>query len=109
MDASEKNATTSQGHAEPQAAAAAKREDDAIYQNGKLVARVLEPEVDGDVKEIRFAEVYNSDYLILPDECEFQRYRIVVRKVAYASKVDKESLHKGRIMRGVKAEIIPNP
>ncbi|HLI30779.1 MAG TPA: hypothetical protein VKV79_06745 [Terriglobia bacterium] len=106
MDVSAKNADPSQNAATPQAPLTAQRENDAIYQNGRLVGRVLEPEIDGGAKEIRFGEIYNSDNLLLPDECDFQRYRIVVRKVAFASKVEKDSLHKGRILRGVMAEIL---
>jgi len=106
MGASAKHSTPSQGSANAQSPVTAIREDDAIYQNGRLAGRVLEPEVDSDAKEIRFGEIYNSDGLLLPEECDFQRYRIVVRKIAYASKVEKDSLHKGRILRGVKAEIL---
>jgi hypothetical protein len=82
------------------------REHDAIYQNDHLRARVLDPEVDVDGKVIRFGEVYNSDELLLPEECEFQKYRILIQRIAYASKVNKDEPHKGRILRGVTAEIL---
>ena len=82
------------------------REQDAIYQKGKLVARVLEPEIDADAREIRFEEIYNSDYLVIPDECEFQKYRIVIQRIAYATKVDRQLGHKGRILRGCVADIL---
>ncbi|MGH9359076.1 MAG: hypothetical protein ACRD22_10940 [Terriglobia bacterium] len=104
MDA--KNEAPSAAAAQPQSSPAAAREDDAIYQNDRLVARVLEAEIDAGAKEIRFGEIYNSEHLLLPDDCEYQRYRIIVRKIAYASKVEKESIHKGRILRGVTAEIL---
>lgn len=105
MDAVPKNAPSSPSSTEARVAAN-KREDDAIYQDNRLVARVLEPQINSDAKEIRFAEVFNSDTLLLPDDCEYQRYRIVVRKIGYASKVEKESAHKGRILREVTAEIL---
>ncbi len=92
--------------AQSRASSPVQRENDAIYQRGQVVARVIDPEIDLEAKEIRFAELYNSDYLLLPDECEFQQHRILVRKIAYATKVEKESLHKGRILRGVTAEIL---
>lgn len=84
------------------------REDEAsaIYQNQRLVARVVGAEIDPPAKEIRFAEVLNSDDLLLPEECHFQKYRIVIQRVAYASRIDKEASHKGRILRGVVAEIL---
>ena len=82
------------------------REQDAIYQNNRRVARVINPEVDTEAKEIRFLEVYDSDLLLLPEECEYQKYRLVVRRIGYASKVNKEEPHKGRILRNVAAEIV---
>lgn len=82
------------------------REEDAIYQNNQLVARVLDPAMNPAQKEIRFGEVYCSDLLVLPEECEYQKYRLLVRRIEYASKVNKEEPNKGRILRGVAAEIL---
>ena len=84
----------------------ARRENDAVYQNGRLVARVADPEIDLDAREIRFAELYNSDCLLLPDECEFRQHRILIRKITYATNTERAALQKGRILRGVKAEIL---
>lgn len=81
-------------------------EQDAIYQGNRLVARVLDAEVDLEAKEIRIGEVFNSDELMIPDECEFQRFRILIQRIAYATKVDKAEPHKGRILRGVTADIL---
>jgi hypothetical protein len=89
-----------------QASPVSQRENDVIYQGGKAVARVLNAEVDLEAQEIRFAELSNSDLLLLPDECEFQSYRILVRKIGYATKEDKQFLHKGRILRDVTAKIL---
>ena len=82
------------------------REPNAIYQKDQLVSRVADPQVDRDGKEIHFQELYNSDFLVLADECEFQKYKVIVRRVEYASKVTKEEPQKGRILRGVVAEIL---
>jgi len=81
-------------------------EGDVIYQNGRVVARVAGPQVDREAREIRFAELYNSDELLLPDECEFQKYTIMVQRIAHATKVDKGAPHKGRVLRNVVAEIL---
>jgi hypothetical protein len=89
---------------EPQAPPA--REQDAIYQNGKLVARVLGPQVDREQKKIRFAEIYNSDELLLPDECEFQGYRIIVQRVGFGSGTLPGAAEKGRILRDCGADIL---
>ena len=83
-----------------------KYEDDAIYQDGRLVARVLEPEVHTDAREIHFGEVNRSDELTLPEECEFQKYRLMIQRIAYASRIDKNAPEKGRVLRGVVAEIL---
>lgn len=88
------------------ASATANREQDAIYQNGKLVARVVQPDVDLKAKEIRFDEIFDSDYLVLADDCEFQKYRIMVQNVAFATKVDHRPGRTGRTLAGCTAEIL---
>jgi hypothetical protein len=92
----------------PQSAAPQPRADDAdaVYQNGRVVARAVDPQVDTEAKEIHFAELRNSDELLLPDECEFQKYTIMVQRIAHATKVDKGALDRGRVLRGVVAEIL---
>lgn len=82
------------------------REPDALYQKDRVVARVLDAEIDAEAREIRFGEIYNSDELLLPEECEYQKYRILIQRVAYASKVNREEPQKGRILRGAMAEIL---
>lgn len=82
------------------------REQNAIYQMGKLVARVVHPELDLEAKEIRFDEVLDSDHLVLAEECEFQKYRIMIQKVAFATKVDHRPGRKGRTLSGCTAEIL---
>jgi hypothetical protein len=84
------------------------RGEDAIYQGNpsRQVARVLGTEVNWDAREIRFEEIYQSDHLVLPDECEFQKYRILIQRVGFASRVDKAAPEKGRVLRGVVAEIL---
>jgi hypothetical protein len=82
------------------------RDQDAIYQDGRVVARVAGLEIDMDAKELRISEIYNSDNLMIPEECEFQRFKIMIQRIAYASKIDKVEPHKGRILRGVTADIL---
>lgn len=82
------------------------REQDAIYQNNRIVARVNDVQIRGEAREIRFGEVLNSDELLLPDDCEFQDYRILVQHIDFASKEERGAAHKGRVLRGVVAEIL---
>jgi hypothetical protein len=81
-------------------------EENAIYQNGKIVARAVEPEIRRDAREIHFTEINSSDDLMLPEECEFQQYRLMVQRIEYASRIDKNAPEKGRVLRGVVAEIL---
>lgn len=89
-------------------AAPGERAEDAIYQGNppRQVARVLDPEVNWGAREIRFGEIYQSDDLVLADECEFQKYRIMIQRVGFASRVDLAAPDKGRVLRGVVAEIL---
>ncbi len=82
------------------------REQDVIYQKGKPVAKVVGAEVNLEAKEITFGEVLESDHLLLPDECEFQKYRIIIQKVAFATKIDRRPGHHGRTLAGCTAEIL---
>jgi hypothetical protein len=82
------------------------RMEDAIYQNGQVVGRVSEVEIVAESQEIRFGEIYDSDYLLLPDECEFRNFRIMIRKIGYATRTEKQSPHAGRILKSVVAEIL---
>ena len=82
------------------------READAVYQENRLVARVIDPEVDLEAKQVRFGELFQSDMLLLPEDCEFQKYRILVQKIADATKLDRNAPDKGRILRGVSADIV---
>ena len=83
-----------------------KYQEDAIYQDGKVVARVVEPEVRWHAREIHFGEINNSDDLMLPEECEFQKYRLMIQRIEFASRIDKNAPEKGRVLRGVVAEIL---
>ena len=87
-------------------AAAPSREADAIYQNEQIVGRVVSAEVDLDAKEIRFDEITNTELLLLPDECEYQQYKILIQRVAYATSAHPASGQKGRILRGAIADIL---
>jgi hypothetical protein len=83
-----------------------RREPNAVYQGERVVARVLNAEVDLEAKEIHFEELYESDYLMLPEECEYQRYKIMVQRVAYATKAQAGAAQRGRVLKGVVADIL---
>jgi len=97
--------------AEPQRIPMAQRESNALYQKNRygkerLVARVADIEVDETGKEILFGEISQSDDLLLPEECEYQKWVIVVRKIASAVALDKTNPQRGRVLKGVTAEIV---
>ena len=82
------------------------READGIYQNDKLVARVRTPEVKEQDKQVHFAEVYDSDFLSLLDECEFGKYTLIVRTIDTATKVGANHEAAPRKLTDVTAEIV---
>ncbi len=82
------------------------REMDALYQDNRLVARVKDAEIDTAAKEVHIEELYNCDELVIPDECEFRDYRIMIQRIAFATKVDHAEPDKGRVLRGVSADIL---
>jgi len=90
----------------PQADPQATRLADAIYKNEQVVARVAGAEVDLAAKEIKFQEIYSSDHLLLPHECEFGEFTIMVQRIGLASKIERGSEHKGRVLKDVVAEIL---
>ena len=80
-------------------------EENALYQNGEIVGRAVEPEIDEANRKIRFKQIDGTDKLLIPDECEYQKYRIVIDKVASATKEGAEALQKGRVLREIEADI----
>jgi len=91
---------------QPDTSASGARQEDAIYQNGCPVAAVLDPRIDASSREIHFAEVYGSDELLLPEDCEFREYRILIQRIGFASRQEAGATHKGRVLKGVVAEIL---
>lgn len=104
--AGSENTPLAQQEAEKLHQAPGPRESDALYQRDRVVGRVLNPEVDLEAKELRIGEICNSDELLIPEESEFQHYRILIQRVAFASRIEKAEMHKGRILRGVTADIL---
>lgn len=98
--------STSEGTTRAGATASTAREQDAIYQNGKLVGRVVDPEVDLESRKIRFAEILETDHLLIPEECEYQKYQIMLQKVGFATKLDKRPGHSGRTLGDCTADIL---
>lgn len=85
---------------------AAARQPDSLYQNGRRVAGIVGARVDAQAREIHFDEVYQSDDLLIPEDCEFREYRILIQKVTFASRQQAGAVHEGRVLKGVTAEIL---
>lgn len=82
------------------------REDDALYQDGRIVGRALDARVDQEAREIHFGEIFNSDELLLPEDCEYRNYRLLIQHVGFASREERGAAHKGRVLKTVVAEIL---
>ncbi|HEV3275711.1 MAG TPA: hypothetical protein VG860_02750 [Terriglobia bacterium] len=87
-------------------AASKPNEQDAIYQGGRVVGKALDARVDTEAREIHFGEISNSDDLLLPEDCEFREYRILIQRMEFATREERGAVHKGRVLRGVVAEIL---
>jgi hypothetical protein len=82
------------------------RQDNALYQRGRRVAEVLDVRIDAQAREIHFGEIYGSDDLLIPEDCEFRAFRILIQKIGYASRQEAGAAHKGRVMKNVVADIL---
>ena len=85
---------------------AAARQADSLYQNGRRVAGIVDARIDAQAREIHFDEVYQSDNLLIPEDCEFREYRILIQKVSFASRQQAGAADRGRVLKGVTAEIL---
>lgn len=96
----------------PQIIPVVQRDPGAIYQYDRfgrelrIVGRVEGPVVDEAVQEVRFAEIYQSDDLVLADEFEFRKYRLQAKRIGFATRLDKEVPHKKRVLRDVTAKLL---
>jgi hypothetical protein len=75
-----------------------KRELDAIYQTGKIVARVSSIKIDKGNHKILFEEIYNSQTLNLEAEFEFQKWRLKFLGAESITSLDTSQPHKGQII-----------
>lgn len=82
------------------------RQESVIYQDGRSVGEVFHAQIDVQAREIRFDEIIHSDNLLIPDDCEFRDYRILIQKISFASRQETGAAHKGRVLKGVVAEIL---
>ena len=82
------------------------RETDAIYQDGKIVARVSGIVIDESNARILFAEIYNSNSLALESEFEFRGWRLKFHSANTVIFLDVTQADKGRIIEQAVCEII---
>jgi hypothetical protein len=108
MNDSDHNADQADQHTgtSTEANTAGTRQDNALYQRGRRVAEVLDEQIDAQAREIHFGEIYQSDELLIPEDCEFRAYRILIQKIGFASRQEAGAAHKGRVLRNVVADIL---
>jgi hypothetical protein len=82
------------------------REKDALYQNGKIVARIIDATVRESKAEVFFEEIYKSNELSIDSEFEFQKYRLRLRSAETLNMFNSSSPQKGRIITKAVCEII---
>lgn len=81
------------------------REKDALYQGGRILARVSGAVIDEAKSTVRFDEIYNSNELNLGAEFEFQKWRLRFRSAESVTMVLASAPQKGRIIEKAVCEI----
>src|SRR4030042_1483386 len=71
------------------------REDNAIYQNGRVVGRVVGDIVNGDI--FSFSEIHQCNELDFNSEFEFKKWQLKLDKCDEMIGIDSSAPHKGRI------------
>jgi hypothetical protein len=82
------------------------REKDALYQNGQIVARIINANVRENEAKVFFEEIYKSNDLDLGSEFEFQKYRLRFQSAETLTMINVSSPQKGRIIEKAACEII---
>lgn len=82
------------------------REDNAIYQNGELVARIEQPVIDEAKRSIQFAEIFQSHNLNLEAEFEFQKWRLKFKSAQMLVGLNASVPHKGNMILKAVCEIV---
>ena len=82
------------------------REFDAIYQTGKIVARVSGIKIDQGNHKILFEEVYNSQTLDLEAEFEFEKWRLKFVGAESIIGLDTSQPQKGQIISQAVCELL---
>lgn len=82
------------------------REKDALYQNGQIVAHIIDAAVRESEAKVFFEEIYKSNELDLGSEFEFQKYRLRFRSAETLTMLNASSPHKARIITKAECKII---
>ena len=82
------------------------REKDSIYQDGKIVAKIIEGKINQQNNAYFFKEIYNSNNLNLEKEFEFQKFKLKHKRHESGTYLDVTQPHKGKIIENVICEII---
>lgn len=80
------------------------RENDAIYQNGRIVGRIMGDAVNDDI--ISFSEIYQCNEFDFNSEFEFRKWRLRLDRIDEMIMNDSSASHKGKIMRGISCKIV---
>ncbi len=82
------------------------REEDALYQGNRIVARVEGATVDKVNKVVSFREIHHSGNMDLSEPVVFQKYKLELRHIDTLINLDVSAPEKGRILRGVRFELL---
>ncbi len=83
-----------------------KRELDALYQDGKIVARVVGPQYDDKHARLYFEEIYNSRAADLSRELEYQKWRLKFLGAETLIGMLSSAPEKGQIIQKATCEVL---
>jgi len=82
------------------------RETDGVYQDGKVVGRVLQAVLDPKNDRMQFEEIYNSSNLDQAREFEYQKWCLKLRGFLSIVQLNTSTPEKGQIIEKAVCEVI---
>lgn len=77
------------------------REQDSIYQNDKIVGKIIGEKISVKERILSFEEIFQSNELDTNQEFEFRKWRVKIKHIETMTNMSSSAPQKGRIMEKV--------
>lgn len=77
------------------------REQDSIYQNDKIVGKIIGEKINVKEKILSFEEIFQSNELDTNQEFEFRKWRVKIKHIETMANMSSSDPQKGRILEKV--------